>query len=643
MRSCWLFALVLVAAPVPAAPAAPTAAQIAQGRQMCADADKLLKEGKPADALMLYESVSQSLPQSERARKGAAQARAAIAAATATPAAPAAAPSRPASAAPPVSVAILPFQQLTPRDDDQYLQAGFAETLTTALSRVGGIRLIERGQLKRIADELKLQQSGLVDPTTAVKIGNLTGARRLVLGSFQRAGRVMRVTCRIVDTESGVIDAGHAITETRDLAQDADLFTLQDAVCEALLKTFSVTPTTQEQHLVQQVVTATPSVTAYTYYVQAREQYLLFTIEGYTRALPLFEKALEVDPSYALALAGSAETLSLWGYQKEQNGEDALPDYRRALDLAKKAVSLAPSLADAHRALALVYRRLDVAGASIPASGPLGEEEMRKALALNPLDAEALYMLWATEGKPLTGDGYARLRKALEINPHLSAAWVDLGLAFARQGNLEDAIAAYRQALAINPRATLAYNNLGLALYAQGNTEEAMAALRQATAINPRHAKAHCALGLVLNECGKTQEAITAYRQALAINPRIPEASNGLGVALYAQGKLDDAIAAYRQALAVAPRYATAHYNLGNALADHGNLDEAVTAYRQAIAIHPRHALAYCNLAVSLTKQGRKAEAIDALRRYLALAKEDPAHRDLLPKAHTLLKALGAN
>ena len=298
-----------------------------------------------------------------------------------------------------------------------------------------------------------------------------------------------------------------------------------------------------------QVVNATPKRSAYDYYVQAREQYLLFTIEGYARAVPLFEKALEADPNYALACAGLAETFSMWGYQKEYNGDDPQPDYRRALEYARTAVGLAPGLGDAHRALSAVYSHLTERGQADPDRRRLFREEARKAVELNPRDAEAHWLLWGALGNPLDGDGYAYIRKALQLNPRLVAAWGDLGLALANRGKLDQAIANYRTAIEINPRFAPAYYNLGLAFYNKGKLEEAIDSYRKAIEINPRHGAAHCNLGVALYRQGKLDEAISSYRKAIGIYPRDAYAFYALGFALKQQGKREEAIAAFEEYL----------------------------------------------------------------------------------------------
>lgn len=575
-----------------------------------------------------------------------------------------------------IPVAVLPFRQLTARADDQYLGDGFAETLTTALSRVAGLQLVERGQLKQVLAEQRLQNSGIVDPAAAVKVGELTGARQLVLGSFQRAGAEMRVTCRIVDTRTGVAESQHTIVETLRLDRGEDLFALQDAVCAALLKTFGVHPTPQEQQLVAQVINATSKRTAYDCYIQAREQYLLFTTVGYAKAVPLYEKALELDPGYVLAYAGLAETLSRWGIQKEQNGDDPLPAYRRALDLAKKAVVLAPDSGDVHRALAQAYSHLGETGTDDPEKASRCEQAARKAIAQNPLDAEAYHVLWIALGMPVEGDGYSYIRKALEIAPGLSVAWNNLGAALRSHRRPREALAAIRKAIELSPRNDVYYRNLSRALWLQGKRDEAIAACRKATEVNPGAPSGYLGLGLVLRDAGRTDEAITAFRTAVAANPRFVEAYHDLGQALNRQGKREEALAIYQTAVTLNPRDPAAYYrlgaflngmgkpalavdvyrkaieidpsrerayhNLGGILDSQAKEVEAEAAFRKALEINPMYAYSYFGLGGALKEQGKRQDAIAALREFIRLSSNPQMRKkEWIPKAEALIKELG--
>lgn len=451
-----------------------------------------------------------------------------------------------------MTVAVMPFVAHSPREEDKFLEGGMAETVTAALARVQSLQVVERAQLKRVTDELRLAHSGLVDEGTAAQIGKLVAARHIVLGSFTRLGSTMRVVCRFVEVETGQIDPQRGAMATRTLAKEDDIFLLLDDLTAKVLASLGIAPTVQEQQQIQEVTHATTNPAAYVYYVQAREAYLEFSQAGYERAVPLFEKAVNTDPRYALAWAGLAETLGQWGWEKEQNNQDATADFQRALAAAKKAVELNPNLVEAQRALAEAYRHIGEEGDSESQRLTRCMEAARKAIQLNPNDAEAHYILFLALGKPLHGEGYEAVQRALQLNPRLEGAQIDLADAYLRAGRTDEAVSLLDQALKISPRSAAAWNAKGSAYVQLKRWDEAAAAYRQAVAFQPNLSFAHAGLGYTLALQKKWNEAIAACRRALEIHPRLAFAHYGLGLALAGKGDRRGATAAARKCLEIA-------------------------------------------------------------------------------------------
>jgi len=129
--------------------------------------------------------------------------------------------------------------------------------------------------------------------------------------------------------------------------------------------------------------------------------------------------------------------------------------------------------------------------------------------------------------------------------------------------------------------------NRGLAFYREGLLDDAIEAYREALRINPESASAHYNLGLALYHKGLLDEAIEAYREALRINPESANTRTNLGLALYRKGLLDDAIEAYREALRINPQDALAQLNLGIALKDKGLTAEAAKAFEEFVRYAP--------------------------------------------------------
>ncbi len=207
-------------------------------------------------------------------------------------------------------------------------------------------------------------------------------------------------------------------------------------------------------------------------------------------------------------------------------------------------------------------------------------------------------------------DDTTLFKHSLDVTSNNYLCHTNLGVALARQGKIEEAVAHYVEALRIQPDFVEAHNNLGIALAGQGKIEEAIAHYVEALRIQPDFVGAHTNLGVALAGQGKIEEAIAHYVEALRIQPDYVEARNNLGVALAGQGKIQEAIAHYREALRIAPEFAKTHYNLGVALAGQGRIQEAIARYVEALRIQPDYVEAHNNLGVALAGQGRIQEAI---------------------------------
>ena len=105
------------------------------------------------------------------------------------------------------SVGVMSFKN-NGQTDFNYLSDGIADMLTTTLAGSNQVRLVERGQLSRVTDELKLGLSGLVDEKTAAEVGKLTGATYMVLGSFINLGKSLRIDAKVVETQTAMVIPG---------------------------------------------------------------------------------------------------------------------------------------------------------------------------------------------------------------------------------------------------------------------------------------------------------------------------------------------------------------------------------------------------------------------------------------------------
>jgi tetratricopeptide (TPR) repeat protein len=201
-------------------------------------------------------------------------------------------------------------------------------------------------------------------------------------------------------------------------------------------------------------------------------------------------------------------------------------------------------------------------------------------------------------------------------NPYLpgaqeqAARLTDQGVALARNGQLDQALACFRTALECRPGDAKALHNLGVALAEKGQLAEAAEKLRAALKRQPEYLDAHYNLGNILGQLKQTEEAIASYRRALRIKPDHAESLNNLGLILVLNGRPEEAVVFLKHALRLRPNFLEAANNLGLALTELGDFRAAADAFEQALRLDPRHAESHTNLGNNYHDEGRLDEAL---------------------------------
>jgi tetratricopeptide (TPR) repeat protein len=165
-----------------------------------------------------------------------------------------------------------------------------------------------------------------------------------------------------------------------------------------------------------------------------------------------------------------------------------------------------------------------------------------------------------SNGQPRLVAGSAYLAAVL---PDSADVHTLMGMAFARKGDVDQAIASFGEAIRLDPDSASAHSSLGRLLSVP---EEALPHLRRAVELDPRNGNAHYSLATVLLEARRYDEALEEFRTALRLLPDSAEVRNNLGVTLASRGRLDEAIDLFQQALQMQPEFADARRNLAMAI-----------------------------------------------------------------------------
>ena len=235
------------------------------------------------------------------------------------------------------SIAVLPFDNLSPDPENEYFSLGITEDIITQLSKISDLRVTSRTSAMRYQDSEK----SVREIAQELQVGSI------LEGSVRRVGNQVRITAQLVDAKTDE----HLWAETYD-REIEDIFAIQRDVAEQIASSLKVELSPEDRARIERK--PTENLTAYDYYLKGRDQYYSYSREDNERAIEFFNEALEVDPDYALAHGGLADAYAqrwLWyGF-----GEEWLDS---AIEESSTAVALDPDLAETYQAEGLVQRLL---------------------------------------------------------------------------------------------------------------------------------------------------------------------------------------------------------------------------------------------------------------------------------------------
>jgi adenylate cyclase len=330
-----------------------------------------------------------------------------------------AAPERPALPLPDKpSLAVLPFQNMSGDPEQEYFADGMVEDITTALSRIGGLFVIAR-------NSSFTYKGRAVDVR---QVGRELGVRYVLEGSVRRAGGRVRITCQLIDAQTGA----HVWTDRFDSNLD-DIFGLQDRVTESVAG--AIEPTLRNLEIERAANKPTESLDAYDLYLRALSHFHQFTRADLDEGARLLRRAMMLDPRFALAKALTARIFQLgtiMGWYPADGAEAA-----EGVELARSAVATARDDPQTLRNAGFVLSTL---GKDLSA----GRAAVDRAVALNPNSAQAMYFsamnrLYA-EDWPGARDEFVRALRLSPFDPRKHMMLWGLSIAVGELGQLEEAV-----------------------------------------------------------------------------------------------------------------------------------------------------------------------------------------------------------
>jgi len=339
------------------------------------------------------------------------------------------------------SIAVLPFQDMSPQKDQEYFCDGIAEEIINTLTHIESLKVIARTSAFAFKDKHEDMR----------EIGRKLGVVTLLEGSIRKSGNRLRITAQLIKVDDG----SHLWSDRYD-REMKDVFAIQDEISLAIVDNLKIILLGKERTAI--LKRHTQNLEAYMLYLKGRQSRQRKDLEGFNNAIEYLEKSIELDLKFALAYAEIAfnYVLMAWFCCILINNELR----NKIIYYANKALELDEKASDAYIALALTWELFDH-------NQVKAEEFASQAVSLNPGNSEA-------------------------IQEH--------GFILGRMGNFEDAIKKMESTIVLDPLSVLAHNGLGYTFFYQGNFRSAIKQMQTILALDPTFFLARYIISLSLTE-----------------------------------------------------------------------------------------------------------------------------------------------
>jgi TolB-like protein/Flp pilus assembly protein TadD len=418
------------------------------------------------------------------------------------------------------SIAVLPFVNMSSESEQEYFSDGISEQLLTFLAKIPELRVISR------SSAFSLKGQDIEVPEIARRL-NVT---HVLEGSVRKAGNRVRITAQLIDGRS---DA-HVWSETYD-RELTDIFAVQDEIALAVVHQLKLALLKDDLP----ARTTTTNLEAYNAYLRGRFYWNEGDPTDLEKARQNFERALEIDPGYALAHAAMADYYSALPFYSSSLPDEVFPKAKAAV---AKALELDSQLAEAHAALAYIrtYYDWDWRDAG---------KEFELALALDPNNASLRHR-------------YSR---------YLSSV-----------GRTEEALVHMQRARELDPLSLIIQANVGVIHYFGRQFDETLRHLRQLAATEPEFPVAHWGIGLALEQMGDMDGALASFQKAAELTERGTNVLASMGRAYAASGKPDEARKILQELAARAKQRYVPSYQVALVYAGLGDKEKAFESLERA-------------------------------------------------------------
>ena len=356
------------------------------------------------------------------------------------------------------SIAVLPFDNLSRDPDNAYFAEGVQDEILTRLAKVADLKVISRTSTQRFKSA----------PADLREIAKQLGVTHILEGSVQKAGDSVRVNVQLINALTDV----HLWADTYD-RKLTDIFAIESEIAKNVTENLKARLNDRAEEVLAARPTENPE--AHELYLKGRYFWNRRSTASLRKAGDYFQKAIDLDPKYALAYAGLADVHSLVPVYAGTAPQDDVP---KALAAARKAVDLDDRLAESHTSL----------GNALVSSVQLKAAE-------------------------------AEFRRALELNPNYATAHQWLAECLFGQGRFSESLAENERAHELDPLSLIINASYASSLAGAGRYEEAVQQARKTLDLDPELVPGHEILGQIYEDEGKLNEAIIEYSKANELGP----------------------------------------------------------------------------------------------------------------------------
>ena len=424
------------------------------------------------------------------------------------------------------SLAVLPLENLSGKPEEDYFADSMTQALITELGKVRALRVISWQSMRQYKGTNK----------SVPQIARELHVDAVVEGSAIKASDKVRITAQVIHADP----ERHLWSESyeRDLR---DVLALQREVARTIVNEIKAKVTPQEQTLLANARPVNPE--AYELYLKGRYEWNKRTGEGLKKGLEYFQRSINLDPTYALAYSGVADSYQVLGDNGFLPGTEVFPKAKAA---ALKALELDKTSTEAHLSLADLLEEYD-------------------------------------------HDYVASLKEfetAIELNPNHANAHHWYALMLASLGRSEEAVREIEQARRLDPLSVRINANVVYVLYLARQYDRAIVEARKAMELEPDDWSARNWLGLTYLQKGMRGEALAELQKRLTLQPTHPIASADLAFAHAAAGNREEALNIVGKLKERSKREYVSPYAMGRAYVGLGEKEEALAWLGKGVGVY---------------------------------------------------------